>query len=449
MYVAYFAPTSNSPSLVIKAVDGETVRIVPTPKGAYLPSPYAESGISPHGKYFVYYTGSPRWLEELNHKFDLTLHVASIVDGEDRASIRLVRDTFVDDVQQEARALASNPPEELDGDSSSEIAAGLFDAFLVGITSVAWSPDGRYLAFAGAIDGPSSDIYLYDTENGSVRRLTSGPDEILKIAWSPDGRWIMHGSAKVWEMGSSLTNHAVRFDGAQVVSFPFGGAFDRGWLTDHKYLVTEGANGIGSYDLAVLDIDEGQRISVWPWDFGGLAWDATGSTLLLSSFGIAAGSPGPGLYKIDMSHADRTKLADDPFQSIEYWPAGRYEFVATGFEHGLFGITSEGNLQEIADGTWILSVSPDLTSLALFGSAEKEGLYIMDDPNTSLRMLDNRDAYGGKWAPDSNWVMYRAGSFQEDSTITVTKANFAEPMSLQVLPIRMCQYPEPVWIVAR
>lgn len=42
-----------------------------------------------------------------------------------------------------------------------------------------WSPDGRYLAFSAAMEGPEADIYLYDSRTNGLRRLTFGEDEVL------------------------------------------------------------------------------------------------------------------------------------------------------------------------------------------------------------------------------------------------------------------------------
>ena len=37
-----------------------------------------------------------------------------------------------------------------------------------------WSPDGRYLAFVSAMDGPSADIYIYDWVTEEITRATDG-----------------------------------------------------------------------------------------------------------------------------------------------------------------------------------------------------------------------------------------------------------------------------------
>ncbi len=50
----------------------------------------------------------------------------------------------------------------------------------------AWSPDGRYIAFA-ALSGGVTDLYLYDLQTDSLRQLTNDAYADLEPAWSPDG----------------------------------------------------------------------------------------------------------------------------------------------------------------------------------------------------------------------------------------------------------------------
>lgn len=55
------------------------------------------------------------------------------------------------------------------------------------ILNPSWSPDGRYVAFAAVVGG-LSDLYVFDLERDSLRRLTDDPFADLQPAWSPDGR---------------------------------------------------------------------------------------------------------------------------------------------------------------------------------------------------------------------------------------------------------------------
>ena len=55
-----------------------------------------------------------------------------------------------------------------------------------------WSPNGRYLAFVGSIDGPSADLYVYDSTFDQIRRLSTGDNHAEDPLWSPNGNWVIH-----------------------------------------------------------------------------------------------------------------------------------------------------------------------------------------------------------------------------------------------------------------
>jgi hypothetical protein len=57
------------------------------------------------------------------------------------------------------------------------------------VNAVAWSPDGKQLAFSGQ-KGGLSDLYLYDFATGAISQLTNDRYADLQPAWSPDGRSI-------------------------------------------------------------------------------------------------------------------------------------------------------------------------------------------------------------------------------------------------------------------
>jgi Tol biopolymer transport system component len=57
------------------------------------------------------------------------------------------------------------------------------------IFDAAWSPDGHAILFSG-LAGGFTDLFLYDLETGSTRRLTNDEYAELQPAWSPDGKKI-------------------------------------------------------------------------------------------------------------------------------------------------------------------------------------------------------------------------------------------------------------------
>jgi Tol biopolymer transport system component len=55
------------------------------------------------------------------------------------------------------------------------------------ILNPAWSPDGRYIAFSGLVGG-LTDLFVYDLEASSLRRVTTDAFAELDPDWSPDGK---------------------------------------------------------------------------------------------------------------------------------------------------------------------------------------------------------------------------------------------------------------------
>jgi tricorn protease len=60
-------------------------------------------------------------------------------------------------------------------------------------TAAKFSPDGKWIAFAGTYQGVS-DIYLIPSEGGSPRRITWLPGGGVPVGWTPDGKYILFRS---------------------------------------------------------------------------------------------------------------------------------------------------------------------------------------------------------------------------------------------------------------
>jgi len=230
--------------------------------------------ISSDGKWLAYDTGSVGGYESLAggetpepDTADLTLNLMSISDGKTQVITRLLSKDYPDNFTQAAREM--NPNKSVEEQQND--AKRLHDAFMGGIQSFAWSPNGRYLAFAGQMDGLYSDLYLYDTSSQTIQRLSngSGSEDVQSIGWSPDGKWILIGRSKDFGEGTILDFFATTIDGSAVRSLKNNNAFY--WLNAHTFFSSDSANGIGPFGLNLVDIETGRITKVWDANYSALA----------------------------------------------------------------------------------------------------------------------------------------------------------------------------------
>src|SRR5437667_1075724 len=73
---------------------------------------------------------------------------------------------------------------------------------LNGLTTPAWSPDGRQLVFTG-YDGGLSDLFVVNADGSDLHRLTNDKNADLQPAWSPDGKTIAFATDRGPETDSS------------------------------------------------------------------------------------------------------------------------------------------------------------------------------------------------------------------------------------------------------
>ena len=65
---------------------------------------------------------------------------------------------------------------------------------LSGVLSPSWSPDGKKIAFAGLNFSGYKDLYIFNTENEDLIKLTNDFYDDNDPAWSPDGNYLVFSS---------------------------------------------------------------------------------------------------------------------------------------------------------------------------------------------------------------------------------------------------------------
>jgi WD40 repeat protein len=135
-----------------------------------------------------------------------------------------------------------------------------------------WSPDGRYLAFAGALDGNNTDVYLYDTISGDIKLLSSEIGQVEILGWSPDSKWIVYSEfACIETVGSSADNvWVIKTDGTdskRVISRTCPGYVATnnhekiiGWISNNQAIMDISVYESYSIELKRVIMDSGTSI---------------------------------------------------------------------------------------------------------------------------------------------------------------------------------------------
>jgi hypothetical protein len=75
--------------------------------------------------------------------------------------------------------------------------------------NLAWSPDGRRLAFVGVMDGPTAEVYTYEPALEQIRRISRDDSQNYSPSWSPDGQTLLYFGTDSLSSGAVLSTTGV------------------------------------------------------------------------------------------------------------------------------------------------------------------------------------------------------------------------------------------------
>jgi len=208
----------------------------------------------------------------------------------------------------------------------------------------AWSPDGTRLAFVGLMDGPSAEIYIYDTVTEQIKRVSTDDAQNYWPSWSPDGETLLYLGTDFFGVGAGFDTTgfwSARGDGTNVTKLyiPGGGSEEiAGWLDDTTSLLSTWGGG-GTKNLRLFDTVTTETTL--------LSEDAIIGAVTDSWRGAAMFADSTGLYLLTNENRVPTQVSQEQVARIDNVEPGEF-FFTVYYSNGMLSTygTSEYDQQD-------------------------------------------------------------------------------------------------------
>jgi hypothetical protein len=296
-----------------------------------------------------------------------------------------------------------------------------------------WSSDGRYLAFAGAIDKPYLDLYLYDMDKDAVRRLTDNLQKIEYVEWSSDGKWIWFENSESEGAYSRTYFYTLQPDKLEIQNpkllLDSRWNIDEGWVSLNEYFLVNASEGCcGENNLRYINVESGQETVLWKSFTTGYAIDPE---KLLIAVSAAPEADLQGLYLVDWA-GNHQKISDGLWL-LEFRGGTKSRFIGLDGEK-VVTIAQDGSIKQISEKPFYnLNVSPDKTWFVLYDE-NISGIDLYSENDQFVRTISHENAFPVAWLPDSSGLFFIANNLYYMSIPN------GEPILIEECNSNECEY---------
>jgi WD40 repeat protein len=170
--------------------------------------------------------------------------------------------------------------------------------------SLAWSPDGRQLAFIAMLDGPSADLYVYSVEAGNITHFDNGTSHAHAPSWSPDNRFVVFfgathfGTGAEKRMAGAWSANVGQRITRKLYDTDSQGEVLVGWTAPRTFLVHSWNSVCGGINLRRVDAETQIASRVYQGCFNSAAVNPNDGTILFTIEEILAESCKCSLEKV-------------------------------------------------------------------------------------------------------------------------------------------------------
>ncbi len=276
---------------------------------------------------------------------------------------------------------------------------------------LAWNGEGNKLAFVARINGPTSDLYLYDLDQDQITQLTDGPSQAYDVNWSASGDYIIHFGASCFGTGAGFAMNGVwaaRSDNGGVIDLydppqDSGGEVFLGnyWSSEDSFYAASWT-GCPYRDLRLVEVEDQLVTMVHEGCFWDYALGPTGLIAVLTNEMISD-QPGVSFYMernaqgefplFTFWELDQGSAVDiqGPFAFVQRTTNSGPEVVSLNINDGSSGwYQGQGDIPLLGPGA--------LEDLYVW--LEGDRLYLVRDDRSAPVLLTDRGAEGMFWFED-------------------------------------------------